>query len=428
MKGAALIALALLNAPAQASEDALTLRDAGPFNARSWVPNSEDPAIRYESGPVDNRVSRLMADIAAGKTTLARDGASGYLPSLLAALGVSPTSQLLVISKTSLEGRYINPQNPRALYFSDDVVVSFVRGAPSIEIAVHDPTQGMVFYSLEQTGAEKAPLRRRGDCLRCHRSYVSDGIVGGVIRSVALDQGGFTALAVTDLHVDHNMPLKNRWGGWYVTGLEGVEHLGNRVLPIRDGKRLPDAVTIAAKDADLNGYLSTQSDAAALMVFDHQMRMQNLITRMGWDARVALAQQQRGATTGEVVDALMKSDVVELVDYMLFIDAAPVSGKFAASDFAKDFAARGPRDAAGRSLYQLDLKTRLLRFPCSYMIYSTAFDALPDVAKQAIYRRLGQVLSGAERDARYRKLAAVDHKAISELLRETKPDTARYLR
>ena len=61
--------------------------------------------------------------------------------------------------------------------------------------------------------------------------------------------------------------------------------------------------------------------------------------------------------------------VSELVDYLLFVDERPLPGPVdGTSPFARVFAAGGPRDAHGRSLRQLDLHTRLMRYPCSYLI------------------------------------------------------------
>jgi len=68
-----------------------------------------------------------------------------------------------------------------------------------------------------------------------------------------------------------------------------------------------------------------------------------------------------------------------------------------------------------------------MKYPCSYLIYSPAFDALPPGAKDPIYRRLWHVLSGQEPDARYRSaLSLADRQAIVEILRDTKTDLPRY--
>jgi len=68
-----------------------------------------------------------------------------------------------------------------------------------------------------------------------------------------------------------------------------------------------------------------------------------------------------------------------------------------------------------------------MKYPCSYLIYSPAFDALPPRAKDPIYKRLWDVLSGEERDPRYQTaLSRADRHAIIEILRDTKKDLPSY--
>src|SRR5262249_10468077 len=120
----------------------------------------------------------------------------------------------------------------------------------------------------------------------------------------------------------------------------------------------------------------------------------------------------------------------EVVDYMLFIDETKLTDKVrGSSGFAERFSAAGVRDSIGRSLHELDLGRRLMKYPCSYLIYSPAFDQLPPLAKDPIYRRMWQILSGSERQARYTSvLSLADRRAIVEILRETKPDLPPYFR
>jgi hypothetical protein len=174
---------------------------------------------------------------------------------------------------------------------------------------------------------------------------------------------------------------------------------------------------------DTNAYLSSHSDIVALLVFDHQMYMTNLITRVGWEVRCALYDKaSNGAFT-----TLLRESANELVDYLLFIDEAPLPGTVqGASGFTEKFAAQGPFDSHGRSLRQFDLRTRLLRYPCSYMLYSQAFDSLPDQAKTAIYQRMWQILSGTEKGSRYTRLSLADRQAIVQILRDTKPGLPSY--
>jgi hypothetical protein len=96
------------------------------------------------------------------------------------------------------------------------------------------------------------------------------------------------------------------------------------------------------------------------------------------------------------------------------------------SGFAEAFTAKGPRDAQGRSLRDLDLRRRLFKYPCSYMIYTPAFDGLPAAAREAVYSRLWEVLSGREKQPRYKVLSLQDRQAIVSILRETKRDLPSY--
>ena len=125
---------------------------------------------------------------------------------------------------------------------------------------------------------------------------------------------------------------------------------------------------------------------------------------------------------------MMAGVASEVVDYLLFIDETKLTGQVrGGSGFAARFSAIGPRDRRGRSLREFDLNRRLMKYPCSYLIYSPAFDALPRAIKDPIYRRLWEVLSGRERAERYRAaLSLADRQAIVEILRETKTDLPPY--
>jgi hypothetical protein len=173
------------------------------------------------------------------------------------------------------------------------------------------------------------------------------------------------------------------------------------------------------------------SDVAALLTFSHQTQMTNLLTRASWEARVAdpanHPEAPAEAGRARLVEAMLSGIAGEVVDYMLFIDEAALPVAIGErSRFAERMAASGPRDRQGRSLYELDLKTRLMKYPCSYLIYSSAFDALPALMKTLIYKRLWQILSGAAREPRYRALSLAARRAVVEILKDTKPDLPQY--
>ncbi len=383
-------------------------------------PPLEHPAIHYDRGPFQDPVAILNRRLDQGQTQLRFEGPSGYLRSVLAALHVPVESQIAVFSKTSLQAPLIEPRNPRTIFFNDSVVVAWMKGG-FIEAASQDPQQGVQFYTLAQNSAARPRFERGKDCLRCHIGDATLGIAGMIIRSTFTGPDGSPLLIYGGSLVDHRTPIENRWGGWFVTGAPStLRHLGNAVIGSQGD---PKAMDLLPAKIDTSVYLSPSSDVAALMVFDHQMHMANLMTRIGWDVRAAVWEKRAG------LDQRVAAAAREIVDYMLFVDEAPFPGKLQGSNgFAAAFATRGPRDNKGRSLRELDLQTRLLRYPCSYMIYSDAFDALPSEAKDAIYRRLWQVLSGADRDKKYSRLPSADRRAVVEILRDTKNGLPQYFK
>src|SRR5580765_8385496 len=109
---------------------------------------NEHPAIQYATRPTTDRVATLNRTLAQSGRGIPRDPHSGYLLGVLDALGVPRASQLLVFSKTGVQSAFTSPRHPRAIYFDQSVAVGYVPGAPLIEIAAHDPQQGVVFYTL----------------------------------------------------------------------------------------------------------------------------------------------------------------------------------------------------------------------------------------------------------------------------------------
>jgi hypothetical protein len=386
----------------------------------------EHPAIRYADAPTTDRVGRLAAAVAAGQT-LGYDERGGYLHSVLQALGISPESQLLIFSKTGVQRANTGPRNPRALYFDDSVVVGYIAGARYLEIASHDPQQGVIFYTVDQLTTSGAGIVRRTNCLACHVSSSTMEVPGLIARSNFTDAEG-NVLSQLGFHVvDHRTPLSQRWGGWFVTGkydlapYGGVTHLGNIATALHpvteDAAGASNEILfhwMETNAADL-GYPSHDSDIAALLVFDHQAKAINLLTRLNWETRVATHDGVADFSRGDVRDL-----VNEISAYFLFVDEAPPPARLTPRPgFAARFAAASPRDSRGRSLRELDLDARLLKYSCSYMIYSPAFDALPAAAREAIYRQMAGMLADG---ARLPHLSKSDRSAVREILRATKAD------
>ncbi len=355
----------------------------------------QHPAIQYAMPTGEDPVSRLDRRLELGDAKLAFEPRLGYLRLLLAALDVPVESQLLLFSKTAVQQAYTSPETPRALYFNDTVVVGYIPGAPLLEVAAHDPRQGVRFFSLTQDANSPPSFATHERCLTCHLSSNSLDVPGLLVRSMFTGPDGGTRPQMGSVLVDHRVPLERRWGGWYVTGTHGqMRHLGNAMVDDTTG---PEAAVSAATlnqraislRVDTRAYPLPSSDIVALMVFDHQARAVNLLTRLGWEARMAAQEQRLDFARGELRDLSR-----EVADYLLFVDEAPIAGPVeGVSGFAKVFAAEGPRDAKGRSLRDFDLQTRLLRYRCSYMVYSPAFDALPKEARASVVARMKEILS-----------------------------------
>jgi hypothetical protein len=385
----------------------------------------EHPAIQYDVRPTTDRVARLNDAIRRGDKSLTRDAQSGYLRSVLDALGVSVDSQLLVFSKTGVQRAFTSPRNPRAIFFDTSVAVGFVPGAPALEIAVHDPQQGVIFYTLDQ-GRPAPSFRREFMCLTCHVSASTLDVPGMIARSNAVGDDGTVMPQVASNDVDHRTPHPDRWGGWFVTS-EGAPapynqrgHLGNITFSTGGVTSNQVFVDWLNSSPETRGYPLATSDIGTLLAFDHQMHAINLLTRLNWESRVA------ASTGAPTPTAAMQRLVAELADYLLFVGEVPPSASLMPRPgFAKYVESTAPADRKGRSFGQLDLVRRLLRYPCSYMIYSDAFEALPAAVKQAVYHRMIDVLSGADTRAAYRRIAADDRRDVLEILRETKSDFPR---
>ena len=391
----------------------------------------DHPAIRYSQGPFDDPVARLADRLRHGTVKLeSRNDGSGYLASLLDRLGIKIDSQALVFSKTSFQAPTISPSNPRAIYFSDDVAVGYVRGGDGLEVAATDPRQGVVFYTFNIDKSGEPSLIRRDVCLKCHQGPATLGVPGVFVGSVIPNPLG-TPQREGAIITDQRTAFKDRWGGWYVNAKRGEQP--DRANAVASNPAEPDVLDTEGKQNLTNlmgrfrpaGYLSTISDIVALMTFEHQTQMANYLTRVGWEARIA----EHNPKPDDAARLQLDADIEALAAYMLFAGEVPFQEPMeGVSTFTKTFPERGPRDSKGRSLRDFDLQRRLFRYPLSYLIYGAQFDALPAAVRARIYRRLYDILTGKEQDQKFASLSTDDRRAIIEILRDTKPGLPAYWR
>lgn len=400
----------------------------------------DKPPISYSQTDAVNTVSRLVDRLKSGTGRLQFHADYGYLPSLLDELQIPVSSQMLVFSKTSLQRHRISPRTPRALYFNDDVYVGYCQNGEVLEISAADPHLGAVFYTLSQEEAAVPQIVRQSDnCMICHASSQLKQVPGHLVRSVFVDHGGLPVLSAGSHRITQSSPLEDRWGGWYVTGTHGAQrHLGNLVLPGGQQQIVPHNVDNSAgmnlaalgDRFDSSAYLTGHSDIVALMVLEHQTEGHNLIARAGYATRQALHYQETlnrelGEPAGHVWDSTrtrIKNAGDALVEYLLFCGETPLTHRIeGTSGFAADFAKPGPRDSRNRSLRDFDLERRMFKHPCSYLVDSPCFQALPVEVLEHVLGRLREVLGGRDQSKPFAHLTPADRQAVLEILRETHP-------
>jgi hypothetical protein len=317
------------------------------------------------------------ADLESGDLDIDASTELSWLRGVLAALKVPESSQVMVFSKTSLQRTRISPDSPRVLYFNDEVYVGWVPGG-AIELAAMDPAVGPVFFLLErpappvvhaagQTAPGKAVVIRDQECLSCHAGPMTGNVPGYMIRSVYPDAQGNPILTAGTKLTGHHSPIEQRWGGWYVTGShDPMRHLGNALA--RETPQGADLdmeaganATSLAKYFDVTRYPLDQSDIVALMVLEHQVNLQTMMTQAHYAVKSALYREDAmrrempdaGPNLGDSTRRIITHEAVRLIKNMLFADEAPLAseGVASTSSFPEDFV-RGRPARRRRSVAQ----------------------------------------------------------------------------
>lgn len=403
--------------------------------------DSEYPTIGYADSPSHNAIVRLQERINRGEVRLKFEGPRGYLDSVLKALGIDPSSQTLVYSKTSLQLGLIRAATPRAIYFDDDTYVAWIPGTQFLEIATMDGVLGPVFYTLSNNSPTVVHIdRETSRCLTCHDTWGMTG--GGVPRflflSTLVGENGESFAGQPGEDTTDRTAIRDRWGGWYVTGKHGTQqHLGNIIMDPEADPADVDHLRRGNLDSvrglfDSRDYLTETSDIVALLVFEHQAYIGNLMTRANFKSRTLLEKGSSGASVDSSWSSLtpavqrpLKAMFEPLVQGMLFANAAGLEHEVqSSSGFDKWFHSKAVKDPAGRSLRELDLRTRTFKYPLSYLVYSESFNGLPRAAKDYLYMRFADVLSGRDQSTSFRHISPEEARTVLEILSATKPDFA----
>jgi hypothetical protein len=329
-------------------------------------------------------------------------------------------SQLLVYSATSLQSGLIVPANPRALYFNEEVYVGFVPGG-RLEVAAIDPEMGPVFYLVNGATGARVDAVRSERCMNCHAGRTSWRVPGLVAESVIPTTTGASLDGFRREIVGHTIPIKDRLGGWHVTGdHERGEHWGNVLgQPAPGGYR---TITNApGNQFDWAKYPARTSDLFTHLIHEHQLGFHNLVTLAVYRFRDAL-----DAGSGKIRDGdrvLLDEIAWRLVRYILFQNEAalPAGGIQPDPAFMRVFESRRVAGKSGASLRDLDLRTRLFKHRCSYMVYTPGFLALPDSMRQRVFNALDLALRENGAPGEFDYLPVEEKRAIRRILRETLP-------
>ena len=359
---------------------------------------------------------------------------------LLHELDIPVESQVLVFSRTSLQRGSVSPANPRAIFFNEE---SYLGWMPEgrIEIASSDPQRGAVFFFQRKLDDQRGKLFVRDRvCIQCHAGSATNFLPGLLAKSVYPDDRGRSLKSVDSFErVGHHVPISDRWGGWYVTGASSkLDHMGNAIaLRSKTGLKLTgDDPAIKEGFSNLfhgERYPVTTSDVVALLVMDHQVSMHYHLMEASYLVRQALHDAARAGkmensaskvpVLPELVSKALDKATKQVLNHLLFADEAPIGEEIPANGlFAESFLSRGVSDKGGRSLRDFELKDRIFRYRCSYMIYSKVFSGLPEVLRKAIYFRLNEVLSAKNPPEGYQYFVPGERAAILDILMETLPE------
>jgi hypothetical protein len=383
--------------------------------------NFDEPPHNYHTAPLKDRFTRLKANLESGRIPLDRTSEKAFVLSLLRALDIPATSQMLVFSTTSLQLRLITPRNPRAIFFNEDLYVGYIPGG-KIELISMDPELGAVFYIFDiPTDSRPIVTERSERCVNCHTREDTGFVPGLVIKSVIPGPTGGSLKSFRREQTGHGIPFAERFGGWYVTGDHGVAQEWANVIGRYSGDDITKTFVKPGQLFDFSKYPVATSDILPQLLHEHQAGFANRVLQAAYRTRTALYLDKNNLTPAHVAELNEQAGIV--TRYLLFADEVPLPTGGIAGDtaFKADFLAKR-RVVQGGSLRDFDLRTRLFRFRCSYMIYSPEFAGLPPAMKQRIYLRLRDALSVERPDREYAYLPPVEKVAIRTILKGTLPD------
>lgn len=381
----------------------------------------ESPPHDYWTRPLTDPFTVWLNKVQRGETTAPSGDELAVVRAYLKIFNVPVSSQMIVYSATSRQ-RIISPGRPRALYFNEDLYIGFVPGG-RIEVASIDPAAGPVFRIFDFPRGERASIQpdRSDRCMQCHAGHDNNQLPKLVIDSVIVNDEGGSLETWRTAKFGHDVPLPERFGGWHLTGGHHMAtHHGNTLGNLSGGK-LTVMPNPPGKLFDLARYPLPTSDILPQLLHDHQAGFHNLLTEAVYRQRELLAAGKGTLTPADETE--LNRLAGEIADYVLFQTEArlPAAGVTGDPAYVTDFRANRRAIAGDHSLKDFELKTRLFRYRCSYMLYSQHWTELDPGIKTRCWSRL-KVLLHETGPGHAAWLPATERTAIRRILAGTLTD------
>ena len=354
-----------------------------------------DPIHQYDEIEPNDPFSKIKKKLEKSEMNSFSKSPNKYLAFLLKELSISIHSQLLVFSTTSLQLSKISPQNPRAIYFSDDVYVGYVPGG-QIEVIGIDPQLGAIPYIFNiptNKDSEHPLIHRSSRCMNCHASQDIGGIPGLLISSVVPGPGGGTIDRFRKDLTGHEIQFNDRFGGWHITGHNPFTQSWANHSGVMENGQIKRIKNPPGAKFKWDKYITNSSNLIAHLLLEHQVGFTNRCIEINYKFR-ELTNKQNLTSKNISLSNFLEKNSDELLSYLLFKNEAklPPDTKFGNPTFISDFETKQTALGVSNGLRKLNLKNRLLENRCSYMICSNSFLGLPEQFKNLLLRKLKIIL------------------------------------
>lgn len=386
------------------------------------------PPHNYLERKPEDRFAHLMEKARQGEVRIDTSSDKAFLASLLTALDIPVSSQIMVFSASSLQSEIINPRNPRALYFNEDTYVGWVPGG-LVEIIAADPQLGPMFYVFNRLrlGGPVPDVQRSTKCMNCHAGNATRRVPGLIAESLLVSRAGSSLETYRHDVQGHQIPLELRFGGWHLTGehhltthkanVMGVPQNGkNEIVPVEPGQY-----------SNLSLHLLPTSDILPHLIHEHQLGFENRLVYAIYTMRQIKSENR--SLPSAAAKAEIEERAQELARYITFADEAkfPAKGITGDATYAADFLRDRRATRAGLSLKDLDMRTRIFKYRCSYMLYTDTWKQAPRELKERVYYHLALYLRD-QPDAAHGHLPPAERLAIRAILKETMNDLPAWWR